>query len=486
MLVKTDKIKYDDSMEKNVFAYMEQWNMIEPGSLVIAGVSGGADSMCMLGILLKYRKKRDFELVVVHVNHGIRGGEAYQDEIHVRDFCDARGLRFEAVRIDVPQLAARLRISEEEAGRKARYEAFYEAAEKYRMQGQEYKIAVAHHKKDLAETVLFNLARGSGIRGAAGILPVNGAVVRPLLCCDKKEITEWLSEEGISYVEDSTNEKLDYSRNRMRQVVLPCLEENINSGAVDNLCNFAGIMGQALHYLTTQAEAAGNQAVRRYGDIIWLADDFSGIEPVLQGMLIPNLIGELAESKKDITFAHTRLVTELFTKPAGTQISLIHNIVAKKGYSGVYLFGRGTDIYSAAEIREREFGNLPLDCGDRVHFETVGREKNIKFPIKNYTKYFDCDKIKGNLCVRKRNPGDYLIISESGGKKTIKSYLIEQKVPRELRQRLTVVADGSHVLWVVGLRDSAGCRVTESTRRVLKVWLEDDIHGEGAGNGEEL
>lgn len=471
-------------MEKIVFDFMEQHNMIEPGDLVIAGVSGGADSMCLLGLLLRYRNVRDFDLVAVHVNHNIRGGEANRDEAHVRDFCAAHQIPLECVHKDVPALAGAWQVSLEEAGRRVRYDAFHDVAGKFLKTGQQYRIAVAHHKGDLAETVLFHLVRGSGIRGAAGILPVNGHVIRPLLSCDRRKIVEWLLAEGISHVEDSTNQELGYSRNRLRNVVLPYLEENINSGATDNLCNFAAIMGQAFSYLEEQSRESEKKVVRRYENVMLLTEDLHKEAPILQGMIVQGLMAELLHSKKDITARHIQLVIELFEASVGAGLNLMQGLAAKRGYEGVYLYGSGADIYSVPEICEGELGKIPLDCESQIHYEVVKREKNLKFQLNNYTKYFDCDKIKGNLCIRKKKPGDYLIVSKEGGRKTLKSYLIDQKIPRELRNHIVVVADGSHVLWVVGLRDSAGCRVLDDTDNIMKVWLEDNLHCGGKDNGE--
>lgn len=478
ILVKTKKIKYDDLMEKIIFDFIRQHHMIDKGTLVVAGVSGGADSMCLLALLLKYRKILDFDLLAVHVHHGIRGAEADRDETHVKNFCEAHKVSFCAVHIDVPARAKEQQLSLEEAGRKARKETFVRIAKEHLLQngGEEdnYRIAVAHHQNDVAETVLFNLVRGSGIRGAAAMPPVLEHYIRPLLPVKREQIEEWLEKEGIEYVEDSTNKELEYTRNRMRNVVVPYLEENINAGTVHNLCNFATLMGDTLSYLEKQAEKELAHCTEEYDKIWKLTDAFDQEEPILKGMMVQNIFSRLIGSRKDVTNVQTNKVIDLFAANAGSILKLMGGIEGRRGYTGVYLYPVGTDIYGEKAILEAELGRLPLDCEPRVHFEVIPWSKKIKIPLNDCTKYFDYDKIKGNLCIRKRMPGDYLILSKEGGRKSLKSYLIDRKVPRDLRDRLTVVADGSHVLWVVGMRDSAGCPVTEESSRVMKVWLETE------------
>ena len=177
--------------EEKVFSYLEKYRMVQPGDKLILGVSGGADSVCLLFLSLEYRRRMDFEMAVVHVNHGLRGEEAGEDARYVEALCREKGICCYPVQGDVAGLAASERCSVEDAGRRLRYRAFYQAMEE--LGGT--KIAVAHNAGDRAETMLLHLFRGSGLRGLCGMEPVRGRIIRPLLCLEREEIEAYLQEQ---------------------------------------------------------------------------------------------------------------------------------------------------------------------------------------------------------------------------------------------------------------------------------------------------
>ena len=177
------------TIEQKVFDYVNKNKMIAPGDTIILGVSGGADSVCLFFLLLQLREQTDFELRVVHINHGIRP-DAAEDEAFVERLCGQHSVPFRAVRADVPALAKQEKCSEEDAGRRLRYRVFREEEEGF-SQG---KIAVAHHADDRAETMLLHLFRGTSTRGLCGMEPVRGDIIRPLLVLERGEIEAYLRE----------------------------------------------------------------------------------------------------------------------------------------------------------------------------------------------------------------------------------------------------------------------------------------------------
>ena len=208
--------------------------MIPENKNIVVGLSGGADSVCLLYVLVALRKRLGLQLCAVHVHHGLRGVEADADEAYVRDICRAWDVPLKAMRIDAAALAKQWGIGCEEAGRRARYEIFEECLQE--MGGCRGAIAVAHHRDDCAETLLFHMFRGTGLDGMAGIRPVRktereSMIIRPLLETGKTEIESFLQEKGISWRIDSTNTGEDYTRNRIRNRVLPYAEKEICSGA---------------------------------------------------------------------------------------------------------------------------------------------------------------------------------------------------------------------------------------------------------------
>ena len=192
-------------IEEKVFSYIEEYKMIETGSQVLLGISGGADSVCLLFLLKEYQKRKDFSLRGMHINHGIRGKEAVRDQEFTRELCERLEVPLAVRYCPVPEMAAEQKLSLEEAGRIARRRAFSEEGRAWKKDPEKFRIALAHHENDQAETVLHNLIRGTGAGGLAGIRPVQRekkqVYIRPLLCVSREEIREYLKEKGISWVE---------------------------------------------------------------------------------------------------------------------------------------------------------------------------------------------------------------------------------------------------------------------------------------------
>lgn len=221
-------------MKNKILTYINKENLLRRGEKVIVTCSGGADSIFLLHIL----NKLGFECVVAHCNFHLRGEESDRDENFVREFCKKKGLTLLVEHFDTKQFAAENKLSIEMAARELRYNWF----EKIRAEYNAGAIAVAHHSDDSIETILLNLLRGTGLKGICGIRPRNGFIVRPLLCVNRKEIEDYLTENGIGYITDSTNLENEYTRNKIRNIVMPILREinpQIDSVMLSNAENFA-------------------------------------------------------------------------------------------------------------------------------------------------------------------------------------------------------------------------------------------------------
>ena len=200
-------------MRDTVESYIKKNQMIQEGDGIIAAVSGGADSVCLLHVLAKLREKYSLKLEAVHVHHGLRGEEADRDAEFTRALCGRLKVSCRILYAGVKEYAKKHSLSEEEAGRILRYKLLEQEAESREQEtGCPVKIAVAHHGDDSAETVLYNLFRGSGLQGMGGIRPVRGRIVRPLLCITREQILQYLDESGLEYCQDSTNQSWDYTR----------------------------------------------------------------------------------------------------------------------------------------------------------------------------------------------------------------------------------------------------------------------------------
>ena len=486
---------------QKIFSYIKEKELIGTGDVVFAGVSGGADSMCLLEVLREYQRQTAFELRVIHVEHGIRGQESLADAAYVRQFCAERGIPCEVISVDACAYSRVHGLSVEEAARVLRYEAFEQAAQKAEiagaagrvsaesgqmaetaevvreasgengeiagvgdacqgLYGSRARIAVAHHMEDQAETVLWQMIRGSDIRGMGGMRPRRGAVIRPLLDVKRVQIEEFLKESGISWREDATNRDSVYTRNRLRIDVLPVLEE-LNSQAVRHLCESADRLQETERYLEAQTDVLCGRAVREIspGRILVCAPLLQE-QPLLQRRVLYRALERACGGAKDLGAGHVALLQELFSHQAGRELSLPYRVTAVRTYEGVELFSR-----FAREMEGEESENAP----EHIYMEVIDREKVFEISKKKYTKWFDYDKIKYNAQIRRRQGGDYLVIDSEGHRQKLKNYLVNEKIPKTERDKQLLLADGSHIMWVIGHRISDYYKVDEHTKRVLKV-----------------
>ncbi|NLG05863.1 MAG: tRNA lysidine(34) synthetase TilS, partial [Clostridia bacterium] len=239
-----------EQMVDKVLRYIEKNQMIRENEGVIVGVSGGADSVCMLDLLLQIRKKLPMKLYVVHVNHGIRGMQAEQDAEFVKQICEQHKLPYIIREVNVPDYAAREGITSEEAGRILRYEIFRSLKVEYHAA----KIAVGHHMNDQAETVLFHLFRGTGIRGMGGISQVRDDIIRPLLCVSREEIEQYAVQRKLLFCTDQTNFDNCYTRNQIRNQILPMIKQNVQEKVIEHIAQTASFFQDAERYLQKQSD----------------------------------------------------------------------------------------------------------------------------------------------------------------------------------------------------------------------------------------
>ena len=453
------KVKYQ--IEEKVFSYIREHHMLKPGDRVVAGISGGADSVCLLFVLLEWAKVCPLELAIVHVNHGIRK-EAGEDAAYVKSLCEAHCLPFYLVEKDVRERAEQEKCSEEEAGRKTRYEAFEAVAKEI---GADY-IAVAHNSNDRSETMLFHLFRGSGIKGLGSIQPVRDNIIRPILCLERKEIEAYLEDRGITYCQDATNATDDYTRNRIRHHILPYAEEHVVQGAIAHMARSAEMLSETEDYLEQQTRmelqrcATENEAGYEISVEAYLA-----CHPVLQKRILHTIVKGLSPHQKDISYVHIADLRGLFTKTGNRSVDLPFGIRGKREYDKVSVGIVNEEEFLPVEECELQFTLLDADFSHKIGEEV---------PQNQYTKWFDYDKIKGCLTVRTRNTGDYLTIADGAGgmrHKTLKDYMIAAKIPKDTRDRIPVLSEGSHVLWLVGYRISEYYKISENTKRILQVQL---------------
>ena len=460
---------------KQVQDFIREQNMITAGDRVIVGVSGGADSVCLFWELMEYQKHCAFSFEVVHIEHGIRGQESLDDAAFVEDLCRKHGILFHLYRFDIQKLAKENRLTVEEAGRRARYDTF----EQVRKACHATKIAVAHNMEDQAETILMNLARGSGLKGLGGICPVRDRIIRPLLTTSRLQIEDSLRERGQDWRMDRTNLEEDYTRNKIRLGIFPLLSEGVNVRAAEHIAAAGMRLQRAEAYLEEEALRLAGQCVDEEKDSVRIRRSiFLSQKRLMQEYLLRYCLELLFAGKKDIGQIHIDVLCRLAGKENGKAADLPGGIHAKN--KNEYLVLEKRCPYKEKETVIRTEGEQALivpgtvTWGDfRITTSILPFENQI-IPENKYTKWFDYDTIKCTLQVRTRQPGDYLTINSDGSRKTLKKYFIEEKVLQEERGTLPLIADGSHILWVLGHRISAAYKVNGHTRRVLQIQAEKE------------
>ena len=444
---------------QKTLSFIEENHMLEKCETLILGVSGGADSVCLLLLMEEICGQKGIALKVVHVEHGIRGKESIADAEFVEKLCAEKKIPFYLYSYDVPEEAQKRGESLEETGRFLRYEAL----EKTAMQFHKAKIAVAHNQNDDAETVLFHMARGTGLRGLAGIVPVRENIIRPLLCLSRAEIEAYLEEKGQVYQVDSTNLLTVYARNKIRHEVLPVLE-TVNEKAVSHIAKTSYMLAEVADYVQGETERICEKCVEEqgagYGFLVKKQELFQ--YPVfLRKEVLYTVYTRLTGSCKDVKEEHIIQMLALFEKQTGKYIVLPYDCRVFRVYEGIRIQKNRVDE------KNKEKENQLLSA---FTFRIIDRNiQNLEIPKNQYTKWFDYDKINVKLQIRTRQEGDYFLLDESGKKKQLKDYFIHEKIPRECRDQIPLLTDGKHVLWIVGYRISAYYKVTPKTAKILEV-----------------
>jgi len=457
--------------------YMLDNYMFQEGDKIVLGVSGGADSMSLLDIMLNFLEKYKLSLYVVHVNHGIRGLEADEDEQFVKDECDKYKVPCYTFKYDVEEYARDNKISSEEAGRELRYLSFRQIKDKVGAS----KIAVAHTSNDSAETILFNIIRGTGLTGIKGIMPVNGDIIRPILCMTCSEVYEYVEQGNLSYRTDITNFEEEYTRNKIRLNVLPYMEKNINSKVIEHIINLGELVRYTEDFMDRYAENIYSRVVLKKAfaesdEYLIDANLLKVEDPIIQQKVIRKVLYELIGRLKDITKVHIDSIIQLTDSQVGKKIELPYGVVCEKNYDYLSLYfsackyksfdDMGDLLYEEVQIGKEYY----IDSIRKfISFELINYTPDMEIPKNDYTKWFDYDRIDGNLVLRTRKIGDVIKTREVGGTKKLKDLMIDMKIYRGMRDGIPVVAVDSNVLWLVGYRSSEGYKVSETTNRVLQM-----------------
>ncbi|MCR5734288.1 MAG: tRNA lysidine(34) synthetase TilS [Lachnospiraceae bacterium] len=461
-----------NNIPKRVLEYCRKHELIATGEKILIGLSGGMDSVCLFDILFKLKEEIGFELYAIHVEHGIRGESSRADMEFVKELCEKRGVDIRIFCEDVPAYAKSEKLTMEEAARIIRYRDFERALKELDAD----KTAVAHHMNDQAETVLFNMLRGSSLKGMAGMSPKRGKIIRPLLFLSRDEIDGYVTENGLSYVTDETNDDSDYSRNRIRHLILPQME-NVVKGAAEHIFRQAQEIASACEYIDGEAERFCREHLKKDTsepcvyrmDITALAAE----SEIVAREAIKQVLTLMCSGFKDISSVNIRDIYGLTEKTSGRTVDIPYGIKVKR-IGNELVFKRDTD-----DGQRRVLINEPLDLkdeqiltdGTKIRCRIFEKGGDVKYPQNDYTKWFDYDKIiSGKLPeVRTRQTDDRIAIDKNGNYQSLKKFFINNKIPSDKRDEVKLLTKDNDVIWIIGYRISESFKICPDTKKIIEI-----------------
>ena len=305
-------------MKKKVLETIKKYNLIENGDKLVLAVSGGPDSITMLDILNEIRNEKiiNFEICVAHINHMIRE-EAKSDELYVKKYCEEKNIDFYSKSIDVLKLANNNKTGTEEMGRIVRYKFFDEVLEKT----SSNKVSLAHNKNDKAETIIMNIIRGSGISGLKGIEPKRGKYIRPLIECERCEIENYCKEKNLNPRIDKTNFDNTYTRNKIRNIVIPYIKEEFNPNIVNTLNRLSELVVEEEDYIENRVKKVYESILIKEDkkEIILDLKRFNEQEKVIKSRIVLYTITRILGNSQGIGKVHIEDIIKLCSNNIGNK-----------------------------------------------------------------------------------------------------------------------------------------------------------------------
>ncbi len=492
-------------MKNKTLETIKRHNLIEKGMHIVVGLSGGPDSVCLFDVLDTLTEELELKLYAVHINHKLRPGAAEEDQQYVEELCQKRNVPCHVYAKDCNAIAKRQGLTSEEAGRKVRYEAFSNVALELEKQGipkDKIAIALAHNANDQCETILFRIMRGTGTDGLAGIpykrLDENGySIIRPILDLNRDEIEKYCHDRKLEPKIDHTNSENIYARNKIRNLLIPYLQENFNENIIETVNRLGKIASEDREYMASQSMEAYKKS---------LADELDNIKVTFHIDVLLSLHNairfrvytialERLGMEQNITFAQGEMIDRiLVSKSPSAMCDLTDGFVVQREYDRVTFRRKVTDFDGHAESVRFDIGGVELFQGyklttmTRTEFDKFRQSHNESHNESNNESNNEADKKSHNgshneprekshneshngshnetqnqsqayiygafqgldpreLCIRTRKPGD--TINTGNGTKKIQDFFVDQKVPKHCRDNIKLLAKGSKILWVL-------------------------------------
>jgi tRNA(Ile)-lysidine synthase len=448
------------------------YHLLEKGDRLIVGVSAGVDSMVLLHLLNAYRKTFDLSLIVAHVNHGLRPVESEREAALVQKESARFGLPFEYGQFNVKEFQKLGGLSPQDAARRIRFHFFYDLLQKHHAQ----KIVLGHHADDQVETLLLRLIRGSGLQGLKGMLPIReGKVIRPLLEVWREEIQSFAEEKKIPFLLDSSNQKNDYLRNRIRLALIPLMEREFQPNFREIILRTSKILREENDYLEKEAEAAYQKVIQEEGDVLsFKFSEYQSLHQALQWRLIKMILGRIYDWGMVMEEGEWSDIQKIYQRLRGSSPSFLlelpHGIWVEKRYDMVSLAKGEVKPFPPFEVDLISPGRTLIEeIGKEVVIEEINRDKFKYDDGPTRTALMDYGSLQFPLKMRNFRPGDRFCPLGVRGTQKLKNFFIDHKIPKFERPKVPLLVSGEMIAWIVGYRIDERVKVTEKTKKVLKV-----------------
>lgn len=431
-------------MENSVLKAIEDFSLLDGSKSITVALSGGADSMALLYVLHSLKDELEIELSAAHLNHMIRGEEAFRDEEFVKEQCEILGVPLYTERIDVPKIAAFKKISTELAAREARYE-FLKRVSKG-------SVATAHTASDNLETIIYNLTRGTALKGLCGIPPKRDRFIRPLILSTRAQIEEYCEQNNIPFVTDSTNLTDEYTRNNIRHNVIPVLK-GINPSVEKAAIRTATALSEDDAFLEELAQKficdnAANGGLK--------------VSNMPSSAVFKRAIKQFANmenSELSLDSYHIGEIIKISEKGGKTSLPLSMLAIVENGILRFLKEGE-TDLQKQFYVETQVKANDLFNNGEKINNLLLNN-------------LLDCDKIMGKSVLRTRQSGDKIRLSGRNCTKTLTKLMSELNIPINERDKLPLIADDNGVIWIYGIGVAARCAVTKKTKQIMIIKASD-------------
>jgi len=509
------------NLESKVLDFIQRYSLISRKELVVVGVSGGADSVCLLHVLAKWQKRLGIKLHIAHLNHQLRGAESEADAEYVSNLAGSLGIPITVDSQDVAAYRTERNCSIEEAARELRYAFLARVAKEVGAN----RIAIGHTRDDQVETILMHILRGTGITGLCGLAPCspmaydsqgmslpasplslrakrsNLLVIRPLLDITREETTSYCQEHQLDPRIDSSNLSLSFFRNRLRLQLLPLLRQ-YNPSVDQALLRLADIAKEDSVLIEQQASGLWDEVARQENNTIYLdKKQIASLPIALQRQLLRVAVTKLAGDVRDIEASHIEAARSLLNKPASKRISLPHGFICHGGYNELVITRLPSVTATfhsaiASEAWQSQLppcpfpplsGEFPLKVPGQTVFPgwnviaSIVRERATSLSSRgalstsertgqsNLVAHFDLRKTGMKLFVRQRRPGDRFQPLGMSMLKKLYEFMVDAKIPRSWRGRIPIVCSPQQIIWVVGWRIDDRVKTTEASQEILRL-----------------